>query len=215
MNLKKKVNILISSVGGQGGLSLSRMIAEAAALKGYAVSTGEILGMAQRFGSVLSFVRIGIQEMVYSPIFSKGEADYLICMELFECARNLSYLKNEGWVIASMEIKPPISASLEGKKQMEKITSYLNEIKAYAKNNLILIEPGHVKEVAGTSRAINAALLGALTSISGILDDDVSLESIKKVLRSEKAIEASRKAYILGKNISEKAMPIHLQTEDS
>ncbi|MGC8909527.1 MAG: 2-oxoacid:acceptor oxidoreductase family protein [Fervidicoccaceae archaeon] len=207
--MQKKINILISSVGGQGGLSLSRMIAEASAIKGYRITTGEILGMAQRFGSVLSFVRIGINEEVYSPIFSKGEADYLLCLELFECVRSLSYLKFGGWVITSTEVKPPISASLEGKKQVEKVPSYLEVIRKHSEGNLISIEPKLVKEVVGTLRAINATVLGAFIMLSGVFDDDAALEGIRKVLKSERAIEISKKAYNIGKSIAEKAMPIH------
>jgi len=63
----KIINILIASVGGQGGLTLSRTIAIAAVMKGYSVRTGESLGMAQRFGSVVSYVRIGKE--VKAPIF--------------------------------------------------------------------------------------------------------------------------------------------------
>jgi len=44
--------ILIASVGGQGGLTLARVIAEVAVLSGLSVRTGETLGMAQRYGSV-------------------------------------------------------------------------------------------------------------------------------------------------------------------
>jgi len=51
--------ILIASVGGQGGLTLARVIAEVAVLSGLSVRTGETLGMAQRYGSVVSYVQIG------------------------------------------------------------------------------------------------------------------------------------------------------------
>ncbi|MEM4775425.1 MAG: 2-oxoacid:acceptor oxidoreductase family protein, partial [Sulfolobales archaeon] len=78
----KTVNIAIASVGGQGGLTLSRVLAVAAVLDGLSVRTGETLGMAQRYGSVVSYVRIGTR--VLSPTFSDGEGDYLLGLELLE-----------------------------------------------------------------------------------------------------------------------------------
>jgi hypothetical protein len=45
--------------------------------------------------------------------------------------------------------------------------------------------------------------------LSGVFDDDAALEGIRKVLKSERAIEISKKAYNIGKSIAEKAMPIH------
>jgi len=109
--LRGVVNILIASVGGQGGLTLSRIIAEASVIQGLSVRTGETLGMAQRFGSVLSFVRVG--ERVLSPIFGRGEADYLLGLELVETLRAIEYLRDSGLAIAANEYKPPVSSSLK------------------------------------------------------------------------------------------------------
>jgi len=199
--MEGKVNILISSVGGQGGLSLSRMLAEASGISGYSVSTGEILGMAQRFGSVVSFVRIGIGTKVYSPIFSKGEADYLLCLEIIECARNIGYLKKTGSVITSLEAKPPVSASMEGKKKAAPASQYIDYIAAKAPR-AIFIDHLKVKEAAGTLRSMNAAVLGAFTYTSKIFDDSAVLEAMRKVLRSQRAYESSEKAYLYGKTVA-------------
>jgi indolepyruvate ferredoxin oxidoreductase beta subunit len=46
--------IIISGVGGQGVLFVTRLLAEAAIKKGLAVFTSETHGMAQRGGTVLS-----------------------------------------------------------------------------------------------------------------------------------------------------------------
>uniref|UniRef100_A0A7J3SLI9 Indolepyruvate oxidoreductase n=1 Tax=Fervidicoccus fontis TaxID=683846 RepID=A0A7J3SLI9_9CREN len=199
-----RINILISSVGGQGGLSLSRMIAVASGISGYSVATGETLGMAQRFGSVKSFVRIGLGEKVYSPVFSLREADYLLCLELIECTRNLGYLRENGRTIASLEVKPPISMSLEASKSKPNYSQYIEALKSFASNEIIFIDPDEVRRAAGTIKAVNAAILGAFVSISNLFEDKVILESMREVLGSEKAIESSRKAYELGKSLAKK-----------
>ena len=44
-------NILLCGVGGQGTVLASKLIAEAAMRRGFAVRTAETIGMAQRCGS--------------------------------------------------------------------------------------------------------------------------------------------------------------------
>ncbi|MEM0060709.1 MAG: 2-oxoacid:acceptor oxidoreductase family protein [Fervidicoccaceae archaeon] len=198
----RKINILISSVGGQGGLSLSRMIAEASRLAGYSIATGETLGMAQRFGSVKSFVRVGIGEKVYSPIFHKNEANYMLCLEIIECARNLEYLDTLlGWIILSYDFRPPVSASLLPSKEKIDSSLLLRRILSYSGERAVLIDPKEVREISGSSRAINASILGAFVEISKIFDDSHALTAIELVLRNQKAVESSRKAYIFGKSL--------------
>ena len=56
-------NIVIAGVGGQGVLLASKVLAESALSSGLDVKQNEVHGMAQRGGSVISFVRIGDQEV--------------------------------------------------------------------------------------------------------------------------------------------------------
>ncbi|TLM67694.1 MAG: pyruvate ferredoxin oxidoreductase [Deltaproteobacteria bacterium] len=74
--------IVISGLGGQGVLFLTRVIAESALRRGAAVLTAETHGMAQRGGSVLSTVKIGTFR---SPLIARGTAD----LGLFLAAENL------------------------------------------------------------------------------------------------------------------------------
>ena len=59
-------NIMIVGVGGQGTLLTSRIIGKVALEAGYDVKISEVHGMAQRGGSVVTFVRFG--EKVYEPV---------------------------------------------------------------------------------------------------------------------------------------------------
>ena len=52
MNNSIRQQIVISGVGGQGVLFVTRLLAEAAILKGFSVFTSETHGMAQRGGTV-------------------------------------------------------------------------------------------------------------------------------------------------------------------
>lgn len=77
-----KQQLVISGLGGQGVLFLTRVIAETALRQGAAVLTAETHGMAQRGGSVLSTVKIG---PFRSPMVARGSGD----VGLFLAAENL------------------------------------------------------------------------------------------------------------------------------
>jgi len=68
-----KQRIIVSGLGGQGVLFLTRVIAEAAVQKGFDVLTSETHGMAQRGGSVISTIKIGDFQ---SPLLRGGQADF-------------------------------------------------------------------------------------------------------------------------------------------
>lgn len=92
-------NLIITGVGGQGGLTLSRIIGNAAMKEGYNVRIGETLGMSQRYGSVLSYLRFG--EEVYSPLIEEGEADLMLALEPAEALRNARFLSGKSYAIVN------------------------------------------------------------------------------------------------------------------
>ncbi len=64
-------NIMIVGVGGQGTLLTSRILGGIIQAAGYDVKLSEVHGMAQRGGSVVTYVRYG--EKVYEPIVEEGQ----------------------------------------------------------------------------------------------------------------------------------------------
>ncbi|NJE25997.1 indolepyruvate oxidoreductase subunit beta [Thermococcus sp. MV5] len=92
-------NLIITGVGGQGGLTLSRIIGNAAMKEGYNVRIGETLGMSQRYGSVLSYLRFG--EEVYSPLIEEGDADLMLALEPAEALRNARFLSGKSYAIVN------------------------------------------------------------------------------------------------------------------
>ena len=64
-------NIMIVGVGGQGTLLTSRVLGGITIESGYDVKLSEVHGMAQRGGSVVTFVRYG--EKVAEPNFEKDK----------------------------------------------------------------------------------------------------------------------------------------------
>jgi indolepyruvate ferredoxin oxidoreductase beta subunit len=85
-----KVQMIISGVGGQGVLLLTRVFSEVALKEGYPIIGSEDHGMSQRGGSVITHLKIGDFD---SPLVKKGNADILFSLEKNEAYKTLQYLK--------------------------------------------------------------------------------------------------------------------------
>jgi indolepyruvate ferredoxin oxidoreductase, beta subunit len=90
--------VIISGVGGQGVLFVTRLLAEAAINKGLAVFTSETHGMAQRGGTVLSHFKVGDFS---SPLIRPGQADGLLALRAENLTQHGAFLKDGSWVIAN------------------------------------------------------------------------------------------------------------------
>ena len=67
-----KQQIIVSGLGGQGALTLTRVLAEVAFAGGWEVITSETHGMAQRGGTVISMIKVG---PFRGPLIPAGAAD--------------------------------------------------------------------------------------------------------------------------------------------
>jgi indolepyruvate ferredoxin oxidoreductase beta subunit len=98
------VNVVVAGLGGQGVLTASDMLADAAFRAGFDVKKSEIHGMSQRGGSVSSDVRFGRE--VFSPMVPPGEADFLLVLAADQVAPNRHQLKEGGVLISPEAIGP-------------------------------------------------------------------------------------------------------------
>ena len=90
-------NIVLGGLGGQGVLTASDILADAAFRAGFEVKKSELHGMSQRGGSVSSDVRYGRQ--VFSPMVPAGEADFLLVLEPTQVDVNRPVLRPDGMLI--------------------------------------------------------------------------------------------------------------------
>ena len=88
-----KQQIIISGIGGQGVLFLTRVIAQVAVNRQVPVLTAETHGMAQRGGTVLSTVKVG---SFASPLIRTGQADVGLLLWEANLDVHRSLLKNSG-----------------------------------------------------------------------------------------------------------------------
>ncbi|HHI00766.1 MAG: indolepyruvate oxidoreductase subunit beta [Thermococcus sp.] len=147
-------NLIITGVGGQGGLTLSRIIGNAAMKEGYNVRIGETLGMSQRYGSVLSYLRFG--EEVYSPLIEEGNADLMLALEPAEALRNARFLSGKSYAIVNAY---PIhtATTLVGKEKYPSLEEIRNAL-----SKICTVEMENFQEEADkiNSRTLGVLMLG-------------------------------------------------------
>jgi indolepyruvate ferredoxin oxidoreductase beta subunit len=183
------MNIVIAGVGGQGTVLASKIIADAAASDNFeAVRTGETIGMSQRGGSVVSFVRFG---ECASPYFAKGEADLLIAFEVCEAARSLPYLKKGGTAVINDLCINPVTVSLgTASYDIEAMKNYI-----IANSNAIFVNAVEKAIAAGSEKCVNTVMLGTAAASGALpLSKNALVGAIKKNVK-ERFLEMNLKAF--------------------
>jgi indolepyruvate ferredoxin oxidoreductase, beta subunit len=94
----KRQQLVISGVGGQGVVFLTRLLAEAAIENGLPVFTSETHGMAQRGGTVISHLKVGDFS---SPLVRPFKADGLLALKMAGLDLHGAYLKPGSWAVAN------------------------------------------------------------------------------------------------------------------
>jgi len=180
--------VLLCGVGGQGTILAADLLARAALAAGLQVKVSEIHGMAQRGGAVTTVVRYG--DEVNTMVADLGNTDCIVSFETTEALRNISFLKDGGYLLVSDETIKPLPVAC-GNASMP----------AHAKRDLdgfgATLIPAHDLAVqAGNAKCENVVLLGALESRLGF-GSDVWKSVIEKRVPA-KTIEANLKAFELG-----------------
>ncbi len=185
----KELNIMVVGVGGQGTLLTSRIIGKTALNAGYDVKLSEVHGMAQRGGSVVTFVRFG--EKVNEPVVEEGQADILISFERLEALRYQHFLKKDGVIIVNDCRIDPMTVVIGASTYPESIIDTLqNEHKVFT------IDAGAIAKELGNSKVLNSVVLGLSAKHIGFTKEEW-LETMRKTV-PQKTIEINEKAFLLG-----------------
>lgn len=146
-------NIMIVGVGGQGTLLTSRILGGITVAAGYDVKLSEVHGMAQRGGSVVTYVRYG--ENVAEPIVEEGQADVLIAFERLEALRYAHYLKKDGVIIVNDQRIDPMPVVTGAADYPEGIIEELSK-----KYRVVAVDAMDEAVKMGNSRVFNVIILG-------------------------------------------------------
>lgn len=182
-------NIMIVGVGGQGTLLTSRILGGIMLSAGYDVKLSEVHGMAQRGGSVVTFVRYG--EKVSEPIVEEGCADVLIAFERLEALRYAHFLKKDGVLIVNDQRIDPMPV-------VTGAATYPSDIIENLSKDYTVYSIDAMKEALsmGNSKVFNIIVLGLAAKHM-----DFSKEQWLKVIEEtvpSKTIEINKAAFIKG-----------------
>lgn len=191
--MSKTTNIMITGVGGQGSLLASRILGNLAINKGFDVKVSEVHGMAQRGGSVVTYVRYS-DDKVISPVICHGEADYLLCFEQLEAARWVEFLKPDGVLITNTQKILPMPVVTGTAEYPDGIIESLKN----SGSNVVAVDALKLAEEAGNAKAVNVVLIGAFARYCEFSKEEVE-ECIKQCVPA-KLLEVNLKAFELGYN---------------
>jgi len=184
-------NIMIVGVGGQGTLLTSRVIGKAAMEAGLDVKISEVHGMAQRGGSVVTFVRFG--EAVSEPVVEEGQADVIIAFERLEALRYAHFLKKDGVLVVNDCRIDPMTVVIGAKEYPENILENLEK-----SHNVYSIDGQSIALELGNSKVLNSVVLGFAAAHIGF-DESLWLSTIESTV-PPKTIDINKKAFAMGYN---------------
>ena len=182
-------NIMIVGVGGQGTLLTSRILGGIIQAAGYDVKLSEVHGMAQRGGSVVTFVRYG--DKVYEPIVEEGQADVLIAFEKLEAMRYAHFLKKDGVMIVNDQRMDPMTVVTGMAEYPENILDTLK--KTY---RVVSIDAMEEAKKIGNARVFNTIIIGVAAKSM-----DFEKEQWMDVIAGTvppKTVEINQKGFLVG-----------------
>jgi indolepyruvate ferredoxin oxidoreductase, beta subunit len=156
------LNIVLAGVGGQGTLVAGKLLGAAAEQMGLDVKVSEVHGMAQRGGSVITYVRMG--EKVYSPMVETATADFILAFEELEALRWAGLLRRDGAILVNTRRINPMTVATGQMEYPPDITGQLRQTAA-DQADVFAFDALALAEKAGSSRAVNVVMVGALSRL--------------------------------------------------
>lgn len=187
-------NLLNVGVGGQGVIRAVEILAWAALADDNKVRTAETHGMAQRGGSVISYLRFG--KKVEGPLIPRGEANVILAFEASEAVRYLNYAGPNTIFLVNTELLVPPTNHKKGTEypSIGEIKNYLTKVS----KNIYFIDANELAMKAGNIKTVNVIMLGVLFGSKQLPITKQSLENAIMEFVPKKAIEVNKKAFELG-----------------
>ncbi|MFV0476426.1 MAG: indolepyruvate ferredoxin oxidoreductase family protein [Parahaliea sp.] len=198
-------NTVVTGVGGTGVLTIASLVAMAAHIEGKGCATMNQTGLAQKFGAVVSHVRVSRnQEDIKAVRIPAGEADLLIGCDLvvtsaYEAMGKVAHgrthaVVNDAEVPTASFVRDP-DADFPGTGMKATITEEVGESGTYFINSTWI-----ATHLMGDSIASNLFLLGfawqqGLVPVSAqALDEAIELNAV--------AVEFNKQAFLWGRRMA-------------
>ena len=192
----KITNILVVGIGGQGVMTASEILAQAAKSLGFDVKKTEVAGMAQRGGVVTSHLRFG--KRVLSPAIPDGQVDIMIGFEPAEAMRWCAQLRPEGLAMVNTLHQSPPVVSVGLFEYPDDPIAAMRETGIRVHD----VDAGAIARELGEVRMVNTVMLGAIAdylpfaaeTLKEIIVEAFRARKPKLVALNEKAFDAGRAA---------------------
>ena len=192
-----KFDLMLTGVGGEGVLTTQVMIARAANIEEHYVRGVQLHGLAQRGGTIPTFIRFGSEKEVSSPGIMQANANLILAFEPLEAVRATYYARKEKTVFVVNDYPlVPIYAGLFN-TPYPNMNEIIERIRPFAQQ-IHLFNATHLgKEKFGSAIFGNTILVGFVTGIKLLpLKANSLREAIEATAPREK--EKNIKAFELG-----------------
>ena len=185
-----KADLILAGVGGQGILTIAKVVCEAARERGLHFKQAEVHGMSQRGGSVQTHLRVD-EQVVLSDLVAQGQADLLVAIEPLEALRYGTWLSPTGAVVSSSNPFVNITNYPDLGQVLERVAGYERHV---------LIDAERIAKGAGSVRAANVVMLGATSVFL-----DLPLEEIQGAIdrifarAGDRIVGVNKKAFAMGR----------------
>jgi indolepyruvate ferredoxin oxidoreductase beta subunit len=190
MPKNKIFSMLIAGVGGQGLITLTQIVAEAAKIEGKGIRTSELHGLSQRGGSVETHIRFG--EKVWSPLVGIGEADFVLSLEISEALKMIQFSNKDTAFLVNKYYIP-----FENSLSLEETEKKINEL---VKGQKHLIPASEICKKELNSEVVSGIYLLGYAALNNLipLKQESIMEAINTIV-PEKYLDLNKKAFELAK----------------
>ena len=193
-----KKDIILCGVGGDGIVSVAKIISDAALNENLYLKQSEIHGMSQRGGSVFSHLRLS-DRPIFADVIPEGKADIILSSEPMEALRYLPYLAPEGVVVTA-------SHPFVNSPNYPEESALLAELDALP--HVVRLDIDALAREQQLPKSANMILLGMAAPFLGLLDAEQLRAAIARVFaaKGEAVVAANLQAFDLGLDHSQKSV---------
>lgn len=186
-----RYDMILCGGAGQGVVTMAKVLSVASMREGFDCRSVAYFGIAKTEGPVWAHMRIGTPAGP-SPKIRRGRADMLVGMDRLEALRHGVFLARGGCVLLDETGMPPVYSQLlhDGYPTKEEVEA------AFEGSRIKWIPTMALSLKAGSSRLSGAVMLGAVAAVSGKLDRDQLVLSLREEMPEMADNEAE--AFYLG-----------------
>lgn len=204
-DLAKPFELLVAGVGGTGVVTLGALITMAAHLEGKGASVLDFTGFAQKFGTVLGYVRIAkLPQQINQVRIEAGHADAVIGCDAVVCSSPKAsvHYRNGSKVVLNQAQMPTgdlvlnrdADLKVDEREALIRTTVGTNNVSAFDANQVS-------QDLMGDSVFANIILMGAAWQKGLIPVSEVAMK--QAILLNGVEVEKNARAFDLGRIIAE------------